>query len=173
MADKHLILVRHAKSSWADPQLPDHDRPLNARGTRNAPVMGARVQALGVRAEALITSSALRARTTAEQFWDTQDPPPVEFRVEPDLYHANVATWLALMESLPDTWNSVMAFGHNPGLTELAADVWGLPVTNVPTCGVLWLTFTEPTWKKAAARQPRTALFDYPKNPSNHPEALR
>ena len=66
-----------------------------------------------------------------------------------------------------------MAFGHNPGLTELAAEVWDLPVNNVPTCGVLWLTFTGPTWKNAAAGQPRTALFDYPKNPSNLPEALR
>ena len=173
MADKHLILVRHAKSSWADPQLPDHDRPLNARGVRNAPVMGARVQALGISAEGLITSSALRARTTAEHFLNALDPAPTELRVEPDLYHADVATWLAFMESLPDTWSSVMAFGHNPGLTELAADVWDLPVTNVPTCGVLWLTFAGPTWKNAAAGQPRTALFDYPKNPSNLPEALR
>ena len=172
MADKHLILVRHAKSSWADRQLTDHDRPLNTRGARNAPVMGARVQALGIRVEGLITSSALRARTTAEHFLDALDPTPAKLRVESDLYHADVATWLAFMETLPDTWSSVMAFGHNPGLTELAADVWNLPVNNVPTCGVLWLTFTGPTWKKAATKQPRAALFDYPKNPSNHPEAL-
>ena len=172
MADKHLILVRHAKSSWADRQLTDHDRPLNTRGARNAPVMGARVQALGIRVEGLITSSALRARTTAEHFLDALDPTPAKLRVDSNLYHADVATWLAFMESLPDTWSSVMAFGHNPGLTELAADVWNLPVKNVPTCGVLWLTFTGPTWKKAATKQPRAAAFDYPKNPSNHPEAL-
>jgi hypothetical protein len=47
-----------------------------------------------------------------------------------------------------------MAFGHNPGLTELAADVWDLPVTNVPTCGVLWLTFTGPTWKNRPRDNP-------------------
>ena len=82
MADKHLILVRHAKSSWADRQLTDHDRPLNARGARNAPLMGARVQALGIRVEALITSSALRARTTAEHFLDALDPTPAKLRVE-------------------------------------------------------------------------------------------
>ncbi len=173
MADKHLILVRHAKSSWTDPRLPDHDRPLNARGMRNAPLMGARAQALGILADALITSSALRARTTAEHFLDALDPTPAKLRVESDLYHADVATWLAFMESLPDTWSSVMAFGHNPGLTELAADVWDLPVNNVPTCGVLWLTFTGPTWKETTTRQPVTALFDYPKNPSNLPEVLR
>ena len=60
MADKELILLRHAKSGWGNPSLADHDRPLNKRGERNAPEMGVRLVAMGVRPEAMFTSTAVR-----------------------------------------------------------------------------------------------------------------
>ena len=66
-----------------------------------------------------------------------------------------------------------MIFGHNPGLTELATDVWQLSVRNVPTCGVLLLGFEGNSWKKAFFSDPVTACFDYPKNKSGLPEVLR
>ena len=164
MADKELILIRHAKSSWGDPSLADHDRPLNKRGERNAPEMGIRLTASGVRPEAMFTSTAVRAATTAEIVAEAIEFPQDEIVREPGLYHADVGEWLAWVTGLDDVWNTVMAFGHNPGITELVAGVWGLPVQNVPTCGVVSLRFEVSEWKNAAAGKPAAALFDYPKN---------
>ena len=164
MVDKELILVRHAKSSWENPSLADHDRPLNKRGERNAPEMGKRLEAHGVRPDAIFTSTAVRAATTAEFIAESIEFPQDEIVRELGLYHADVGEWLAWMTGLDDAWNTVMAFGHNPGITELVAGVWGLPVQNVPTCGVVSLRFEVPEWKNAATGKPAEALFDYPKN---------
>ena len=65
-----LVLARHAKSDWVDESLDDHDRPLNDRGRRDAPAMARSVLRHGVRPEVLLSSTALRARTTAEAFGD-------------------------------------------------------------------------------------------------------
>ena len=164
MADKELILVRHAKSSWGDINLDDHDRPLNRRGERNAPEMGVRLAGTGVRPQAMFTSTALRAATTAEIIAEAIGFPQGEIVKEPGLYHADVEDWLTWITGLDNAWNTVMAFGHNPGITELAAGVWGLPVQNVPTCGVVSLRFEISEWEKTTTRKPAVALFDYPKN---------
>ena len=172
MADKELILVRHAKSSWGDVDLDDHDRPLNRRGECNAPEMGVRLAGTGVRPQAMFTSTAVRAATTAEIIAEAFGFPQDEIVREPGLYHAGVADWLTWITGLDNAWNTVMAFGHNPGITELVADVWGLPILNVPTCGVVWLRFEIPEWKNAADRKPTDALFDYPKNEMGMSERL-
>ena len=63
-----LVLVRHAKSDWGDPGLPDHERPLNARGTANAPMMARRLADTGITVDRIVSSTAVRARTTAAAF---------------------------------------------------------------------------------------------------------
>ncbi|MEZ5085116.1 MAG: histidine phosphatase family protein [Tessaracoccus sp.] len=80
-----LILVRHAKSDWSNPMLSDHDRPLNARGTRNAPMMAKRLADTGVDVQRILSSTALRARSTAAAF-SAELGVPVE--LDEDLYHA-------------------------------------------------------------------------------------
>ncbi len=164
MADKELILVRHAKSSWGDINLDDHDRPLNGRGERNAPEMGVRLAGTGVRPQAMFTSTALRAATTAEIIAEAIGFPQGEIVREPGLYHADVEDWLTWITGLDNAWKTVMAFGHNPGITELVADVWELPILNVPTCGVVLLRFELEEWRETAESKPTVALFDYPKN---------
>jgi len=164
MADKELILVRHAKSSWGDPGLADHDRPLNKRGEHNAPEMGQRLESHGVRPDAIFTSTAMRAATTADTIAGMIGFSADRIKRDRELYHADVADWLAWLAQLDDAWATVMAFGHNPGLTELVAGLWGLPILNVPTCGVVLLHFELKEWKNAAERKPTAALFDYPKN---------
>ena len=172
MADKELILVRHAKSSWGDVDLDDHDRPLNRRGECNAPEMGVRLAGTGVRPQAMFTSTAVRAATTAEIIAEAFGFPQDEIVREPELYHADVADWLTWITGLDNAWNTVMAFGHNPGITELVADVWDLPILNVPTCGVVSLRFEIPEWKNTADRKPTDALFDYPNNEMGMSERL-
>ncbi|MDP6905676.1 MAG: histidine phosphatase family protein [Verrucomicrobiota bacterium] len=173
MPDKQLILIRHAKSSWDDIELDDHERPLNDRGERNGPMMGQRLKKLGVNPDKVFTSSAVRAVSTAQIVCEEIEFPREYIIPRRVLYHADVSTWSEFISELDDSWNAVMIFGHNPGLTELAIDIWQLSVSNVPTCGVLLLGFDAGSWEKVFFSQPVRACFDYPKNKSGLPEVLR
>jgi phosphohistidine phosphatase len=161
---KELLLIRHAKSSWDDPHLDDHDRPLNERGLRNAPEMGKRLIGWGICPDAWISSTALRAITTAEIMAEKVGFPQDQIQQTKDLYHASATELQELIAGLGDQINSVVFFGHNPGITSLVANLYGLPIDNVPTCGVVHLQFREANWKAASSALPVHAAFDFPKN---------
>ena len=168
---KEILLVRHAKSSWDDPYLDDHDRPLNARGLRNAPEMGKRLQGYGIRPRVWISSTALRAITTAEIIAEQVGFPQDQIQRTKDLYHASATELQEIISELDDQIDSVVFFGHNPGVTSLVANLYGLPIDNVPTCGVVHLQFNENTWSAVSSAPPARAYFDFPKNELG--EALR
>lgn len=113
-----LLLLRHAKSSHADADLPDHARPLNARGRDDAAAMGAAMRILGLVPDVVLVSSALRTRQTlaALEPWDAT--PLVE--VMDALYLAPPARMLGVLRDVAETARSVLLIGHNPGLHELA-----------------------------------------------------
>ncbi len=164
---KRLVLVRHAKSSWDGDISNDHDRPLNERGKRDAPVMGERLAARGVEPDRIITSSAKRARKTARKIAKELDYRKKDVVRDGRLYGCSVEDWMALIHDLDDRWDCVVMVGHNPTITEMAHAVAGLPVDNVPTCGVLDMRFDITTWAEVGAEEPEETDFDYPK----HPEA--
>ena len=87
---KTLTIFRHAKSSWSHPELSDHDRPLNNRGKRDAPVMGERLSEAGIRPSLILSSSAVRAWTTARIIAKSISYPAEFLQKEPRLYHAGV-----------------------------------------------------------------------------------
>jgi phosphohistidine phosphatase len=151
---KTLFLVRHAKSSWARPDLADFDRPLNARGERDAPEMGRRLARAGVRPARMITSPAVRARMTAEAIAKALGYPVGRIVAEERLYGADVPTWLEVIGSLPGTEAAVMLVGHNPGITELANRLGTETVDNVPTCGIVTLDYDTASWRDVAAARP-------------------
>ena len=163
---KELLLVRHAKSSWDDPYLDDHDRPLNDRGLRNAPEMGKRIQGSGIRPDASISSTALRAMTTAEILAEQVDFPKDQIQRRKDLYHASASELQEFIAGLDDAIGSAILFGHNPGMTSLVANLYGLPIDNLPTCGVVHLQFNDNTWSAVSSASPARAYFDFPKNVS-------
>lgn len=138
-----LILVRHAKSDWSNPMLSDHDRPLNARGTRNAPMMAKRLADTGVDVQRILSSTALRARSTAAAF-SAELGVPVE--LDEDLYHAFPRTLLtkAAEAGVP----SVMIVAHDPGLSDLASRLSNGRITHMPTCAVATFTWQTDSWKK-------------------------
>ena len=111
-------VVRHAKSSWADEGLPDHERPLAPRGRRAARRLAAHLRAAGVRPDLVLCSSAVRARQTLDLLRPGL-PDPVEVLVEGDLYGAPAAALLDRLRRLPDEVGAVMLVGHNPGLQDL------------------------------------------------------
>jgi phosphohistidine phosphatase len=169
---KELLLVRHAKSSWDDPYLDDHDRPLNDRGLRNAPEMGKRLQGWGIYPDAWISSTALRAITTAEILTGQVGFPREKIQRTKDLYHASASELQGFIAGLDDAFVSAILFGHNPGMTSLVANLYGLPIDNLPTCGMVHLQFKEADWKAASSALPARATFDFPKNHSAEPIKL-
>lgn len=135
---KTVYFVRHAKSSWADLNRSDHDRPLNARGKRDAPRMAARLLNLGVEPDGLLSSTAKRAKRTAREFARALDVPKTHRRYARTLYHAGPAAIERELWTLPPEWNTVLLFGHNPGYTDLANRLRAEGfIDNVPTCGIV------------------------------------
>jgi phosphohistidine phosphatase len=160
---KKLILVRHAKSNWGDASISDHDRSLNERGLRNAPEMGKRLVKNGIKPQQILASSASRAQETARLIAAELDFSEGDILSESRLYEAQVTDWLEVIGELDDRWTSVMCIGHNPGVSDLAAGVFGQPVTDVPTCAVLTLDFAATYWSEVPSSIPAAADYDYPK----------
>lgn len=168
---KELILVRHAKSSWRDPSLDDHSRPLNKRGKRDAPEMGERLARRGCNPDLLISSSADRALKTARTIAGKLGYPRERIQVEERIYHAGVAELLAAIRGVDESVETLMMFGHNPGFTQLANLLGPRDIFNMPTCAVLHLRFEIDDWAKmgqAAGGQAAggEVLYDYPKRES-------
>lgn len=160
---KRLSLLRHAKSSWKDPDLEDYDRPLNQRGEHDAPMMGRRLAARGARPSLILTSTAKRARRTA-RLLAREIGYPVEFlQGEADLYLADPDGILAVLARQDDSFNDVIVVGHNPGLTELACRLAGIAIDNVPTCGIVAMETPARSWNELADGGCRLLYFDYPR----------
>jgi phosphohistidine phosphatase len=114
-----LFLLRHAKSSWADASLDDHDRPLNRRGERASAAMGAWLAAREGCPQRVLCSSARRARETATRVLAPVEPGPA-LEVMPELYLASAEEMLARLRALGDDRERVMLVGHEPGMRDLA-----------------------------------------------------
>jgi phosphohistidine phosphatase len=115
---KRLYLLRHAKSSWKDMSLPDHDRPLAGRGRRAAKAIARHLHEEGIEPELVLCSSARRTRETLDWIEPALGTPDI--RVERDLYAASADALLERIRRVPRTVESVMLIGHNPGMQELA-----------------------------------------------------
>lgn len=158
-----LILLRHGKSSWDDPALDDFARPLAPRGLRNVPEMGRRLARRGQPPDLIITSTAVRAFSTARAM--AREIGYREDRIieAPDVYLASPRRMLAILRETQDSARTVMLVGHNPGLTELANMLDDVRLDNMPTAGMLCVEFDAPGWAAIDPAQARFAWFDYPK----------
>lgn len=128
---KTLLLLRHAKSSWAHPLLTDFDRPLAPRGEKAAPRMGAFIAAQGLIPDLVLCSGSARTRQTlalAAEQWPSKpnvqaDKPDVHH--DDDLYHATVPAMFAQLHAAPDDKTRLMMVGHNPGMEAFALQLVG------------------------------------------------
>ena len=141
---KTLLLMRHAKSSWDDPTLQDFDRPLNPRGHRDAPRMGQFLKENAMTPDHVVTSTAVRAQTTAD-FVAAQCS--VSDRVTPvsDLYHANVDDWQETIQALSPDWDCVLCVGHNPGIEEFIGTITSQYI-RMPTAAIAHLSCEVDDW---------------------------
>ena len=114
---RRLHLLRHAKSSWRDAALPDHDRPLAPRGERAAARLAVWLEESEVRPQLVLCSTATRARATLAVVAPALGDPETSF--EHGLYHAAAAGVLERIREIEDTIEEAMLVGHNPGLQDL------------------------------------------------------
>jgi len=164
---KRLMLLRHAKSSWREPGLPDIDRPLNERGLRDAPACGERLRARNRLPQRIFSSPARRALATAERVAAACAIPRGDIEVVEALYEASTETWLSVIGGLPAALDSVLLVGHNPELTALVNLLCAeLRLDNLPTCGLMQLDYAIRDWGAVAGSQPADWLFDSPKHPA-------
>ena len=145
---KTLLLVRHAKSSWAEPRQRDEDRPLNGRGERDAPAIGHRLAVRGVRPDAIVASPARRARDTALLLAGALGLPAGVIRLEPRIYEADAERLLEVVRETPGTAGMLLLVGHNPGLSELAHELIPDFGEELPTCGVVAVDLPVPAWSR-------------------------
>lgn len=123
---KTLLLLRHAKSSWADNDLSDHDRPLNERGKHQTPRVGEILRERQLVPDVVLSSTAKRARKTAGKVLEAAGC-DTEITLLKELYLAPPAAYVAQLRKLPDACQSVLVVGHNPGLEQLLESFIGEP----------------------------------------------
>jgi phosphohistidine phosphatase len=162
---KTLYIVRHAKSSWADPNLDDFERGLNERGKADAPRMGKRLKEKDVHPDFMLSSPAKRAHSTAKRIGKILNYPKEKIKTNRLLYHADEETILSVVQTLNDKHDEVFIFGHNPGLTDFVNSIAETEVfiDNVPTCGVVAYTIPVESWNDVNWKSGKLLFFDYPK----------
>jgi phosphohistidine phosphatase len=142
---KTLLALRHAKSSWNDPALDDHERPLNKRGRRDAPRMGELVREYGLIPDVIISSDAVRARLTAEAVAEAARYAG-EILLDPRLYLACPADILSLLTTVRENAGTVMIVGHNPGLETLVEQLTG-ERQDLPTAALAQIGLPIDQWR--------------------------
>ena len=142
---KTLLVLRHAKSSWNDPALDDHERPLNKRGRRDAPRMGELVREYGLIPDVVISSDAVRARLTAEAVAEAARYAG-EILLDPRLYLACPADILSLLQRVREKAETVMIVGHNPGLEKLVEQLTG-EWQDLPTAALAQIALPIDQWR--------------------------
>jgi len=141
---KTLLLMRHAKSSWSNAKLSDHDRPLNSRGRLAAPLMGGWLTSLGVTPNVILCSTAERAKQTVEYLIQAL-PFEGEVRYSRMLYHAGDEVFSEELGRLGDEIETAMIVGHNPGM-EYAVESYTGGWRRMPTAAVARIAFPIQKW---------------------------
>ncbi|MFD0980391.1 SixA phosphatase family protein [Tropicimonas aquimaris] len=154
---RHLILLRHAKSSWVNPDIDDFDRPLNKRGKRSAKALGTWLHESEMHPDEVLCSSARRARETCEALRLS-----VGVDLREDLYHAEPEVMLEVLRKA--SGKSVLMIGHNPGIAAFAQMLTETPpdhprFADYPTGALLVLDFDIKNWSKAGPGKGKVRTF--------------
>ncbi|HMP78566.1 MAG TPA: histidine phosphatase family protein [Pirellulaceae bacterium] len=131
---KTLLLMRHAKSSWADEHVTDHQRSLNKRGLKDAPRMARHLATKGLIPQMIACSTATRARQTLELLL-AEWPAAIQVSIEDELYLTSAERYLLRAARFPDSCQVGMIIAHNPGL-EILAGRFDAGISHLPTAAV-------------------------------------
>jgi len=140
------LILRHAKSSWEFEELSDHDRPLNNRGRRDAPLMGRKLLKEQLVPQIIISSSAVRAHSTAKKVAKAcgyED----EILIDPALYGSGYSDYLNVLTNQEDEHDIIMLVGHNP-ISEQLVEVLTGEIVTMPTCAIACISLPITSWKQ-------------------------
>lgn len=160
---KYLHLIRHAKSSWRDPGVPDVNRPLNKRGRASCKLMAEKIAQSGCTFDHVYSSPAIRAKSTIERILEELAITSNSYRTDDQLYtfdHMDLVYWLRELE---DETSSIVIIGHNPAFTELNNYLASEELENIPTCGYVQLILDIESWRDIRANSGKQSVFIYPK----------
>jgi phosphohistidine phosphatase len=160
---KQVLIIRHAKSSWANAFTGDFERPLNDRGHRDAPRMAEKIKARGVAIQAFLSSTANRALTTAVYFAEAYGKTKKDILLFPELYHAPASVFYKVIETIDPEIDTVAIFSHNPGITAFVNSLTETSIDNMPTCGMFAIQIESDRWEDFSTAKKRFWFFDYPK----------
>ncbi|GIV39146.1 MAG: phosphohistidine phosphatase SixA [Thermonema sp.] len=161
---KYLYLIRHAKSSWKEPLLPDFQRPLKKRGIRDAKFMGKWLKRNKHIPDIIISSPAVRARQTAELLAEQMDMPLTRLHFDESIYEAHLADLLSIVNNQKAEMKAMALIGHNPVLTDFANLLTqNVHLQNIPTCGIWAVQFRVEHWQDIQEDSGQFLFFEYPK----------
>lgn len=163
---KTLFLLRHAKSSWTDPDLKDFERPLSVRGKKDVPAMAERFLQKHRYVDCIICSPATRTKTTAKLFARQIEYPVDDIVSNPELYFAGAPMFLKAARLIDDDFDTAMLIGHNPAITEFANEMALANIKNIPTCGLVELSLPIDSWAESRMGVATLVEYDYPKKHS-------
>lgn len=166
-----LSLLRHAKSSWADPDLDDHDRPLAKRGAKAVPAVAKFIRQEKLRPDLVLCSDAIRTRATLALLLTELGPPTPRIVYDEALYLAAPGTIRARLAEHGEGAHHVMVVGHNPGLHALALELTGegerkslaLLAREFPTGALAVISFTTDSWKELTSASGHLEHFTTPR----------
>jgi phosphohistidine phosphatase len=161
-SEKKLFIIRHGKSSWED-VVDDIDRPLTERGVHSSYDMAGRMAELENVPEIILSSPANRALHTAMIMARKWALPEEAIQIRYDLYLPEPEDIQRVLMLVPDEVRSVALFGHNPAFTEFANMYLKEQVENIPTAGVVILTFSSESWREIQSSGTVAEYFDFPK----------
>lgn len=162
---KTLIVVRHAKSSWANIGQSDFDRSLNDRGKADAPKMAERLLKKNIVPDIFVSSPALRAKNTCKAFCEVFNVQEGEILYAQELYHAPEYVLYNTVSTINNNFNIAAIFAHNPGITDFVNSLCnGMQINNMPTCGIFAVRANTDSWKEFEVAKREFLFFDFPKN---------
>jgi len=147
---KSVLVLRHAKSNWKQPDLNDHDRPLSKRGKRDAPRMGELLQNEHLVPEFIISSTAKRARSTARAVAKASGYKGA-ITFNRSLYVAQPAAYIDALCDVSKEYARVLLVGHNPSLEELVKMLTGEELV-MPTCSLVYIRLHVNSWTEIEAK---------------------
>jgi phosphohistidine phosphatase len=160
-----LVMIRHAKSSWANPLQSDFERPLNDRGLADAPVMGKRLANAGLKPDLVVSSTALRTRQTSKLITAEVGYSTDNVQWEEKLYHCVPAVFDEVIMEAPDDVKTLFIVAHNPGITDFVNQLSpDFSIGNMPTCGMVGVHLDAQSWADFYSVKRKVFMFDYPKN---------
>jgi len=160
---KTLYLIRHAKSSWDDRDQTDFERPLNKRGEHDAPLMADILNKKRIEPDLIISSPANRAFSTALIFAEKLNYDLNSVKTDNRIYEAGLRELISIVREIDEQYNTVIVFGHNPGLTSFTNLLGDKFIPEMPTCSIVGLELDVAQWNLVERHCGKIFLFEYPK----------